>query len=401
MSKPNYLNSDVILDPLQVEGIEFMIKTPKCINADEAGAGKTLQALKSVIDLGKIPLILCPAYLKENWKYEIAKFIGGDTSKFKIQTYSQTAPFDAGGTDALVIDESYYLKTPGAKRTEKVAQLILDRKYDTIYELNASPIKNRVPELYTQLWFISEPFRKAFPSYTGFCSYFCFEETTYQGHTRWGDVKRVGELKQILKPLMIRRKISGLPGKSTKKVVVSYGENSDLGKAWEAFTSGKVGRDITAKKESAVAKAPFTAKYVYDLCSVGNNPVVVFSDHPDAVDIIAADLLSCNLRVRKITGATPSFIRQSYVDELQRGEIEVLVCSLPSFFAGWTGTAANQMVFNDIPWVPEDLYQASRRIYRRGQMRHCFYHFMVGSKVDDYITELIVSKSDTIKKVIE
>jgi len=401
MSKPRW-NSDITPYPFQHAGVGFFNLNPYSMNADEAGAGKTLMALKSVLDRQLTPTIICPGYLAANWRREIAKYCIGDTSKYRIQTYSQTAPFDTRGTDCLIIDESAYIKSPDAQRTQKVAALVRDGGFDAVHLLNASPIKNRVPDLYPQLWIISKSFREMFPTYTSFAGTFCDEKRGYQGHTKYVGVKNLDQLKTLLKPLMIRRMIAdlvGLPDKTNKKVVVSYGEDVELQREWEKHIVGKAGRDSTAKLRSAIAKAPFTAEYVYDLVVSGSHPIVVFSDHPDALDIIYGKLTERRLRCRVVGAIDPS-LRQQYVDEMQNGEIEVLLCSIPAFSTGWNGTAARHMVFNDICWGPEDLYQASRRILRIGQKFCVFYHFIVGSKVDDAIINNVTGKQETIHKVL-
>ena len=81
----------------QEEGIEFLLKNPKCILADDMGLGKTYQSIVAALecDAERI-LIVCPASLKINWMREVQNFcddvsiIKGkhwDPSRFTIINY--------------------------------------------------------------------------------------------------------------------------------------------------------------------------------------------------------------------------------------------------------------------------------------------------------------------------
>ena len=62
------------LKPFQEEGLAFAKSHPYHINNFQAGLGKTITSLAMACHVGKKTLIICPAFLKNNWIKEIEKF---------------------------------------------------------------------------------------------------------------------------------------------------------------------------------------------------------------------------------------------------------------------------------------------------------------------------------------
>jgi len=389
--------------PYQEEGVSFIHNKKYCIVGDEPGLGKTVQALKACSDMGFRTLIICPAYLRMNWISEITKFC--KYLDYEVVAYSQVKPFPTG-FDAVIVDESSYIKSLKAQRTKKVHKYVSVNRPKYLILLNGSPIKNRVEELYSQIVLVYPKILKQYPNIWSFLNRFSNrvvrrygnqEYIKYEGH------RNIDELKAILSECMIRRKadsVLDLPKINQKKVVVNYGNDQKLQQEWDDYIAGRGSKDGKAKKDSAIRKAGFTANYVLDLINVGTYPVVVFSCHPDAVEIVFDELATKHIRVRKVTGSTAMDQRSDIVKDLQNGDLEVVVASLTAFNTGWTGTRSNNMVFNDVHWVPEDNVQAAKRIHRIGQDKPVFYHFIVGSKVDEHIIDTNMGKKRLIHAVM-
>jgi len=389
--------------PYQEEGVNFIHKSKRCLIGDEPGLGKTIQALKACFDKGYRTLIICPAYLRTNWIDEIGRFC--PSLDYVVCSYSQNTPFPTG-FDALILDESAYIKGYKSQRTLKVHKYVSLYAPKYVILLNGSPIKNRVEDLYSQLTLISYDILDDYPSIWTWLNKFSNRKVkkygsqqyiVYEGH------KNTPELKALLSKYMIRRKadtVLDLPPINQRKVIVSYREESALKEEWEEYVGTGNAKTSTAKKESAIKKSLYTGRFVYDLVASNNFPIVVYSCHPEAVEKIANYLQGRGLRVREITGSTKMALRSEIVKELQNGDIEVVVASLLAFNTGWTGTKSNTMVFNDISWVPEDNLQAAKRIHRIGQDRPVFYHFIVGSKVDESILDANLQKKSIIQAVL-
>ena len=95
------------------------------------GMGKTLQAIGVMLALVRFGvcqriLVLAPASLVDNWRDEVAKWVGSSplvSSAIDIQSYDKFRVHGSGGLviDAVVLDEAHTLKNPSSSRTNAVA----------------------------------------------------------------------------------------------------------------------------------------------------------------------------------------------------------------------------------------------------------------------------------------
>ena len=62
------------LKSFQKEGLAFALKHPYHINNFQAGLGKTITSLAVAYETKSKTLVVCPAFLRNNWLNEIQKF---------------------------------------------------------------------------------------------------------------------------------------------------------------------------------------------------------------------------------------------------------------------------------------------------------------------------------------
>ena len=78
---------------------------------------------------------------------------------------------------------------------------------------------------------------------------------------------------------------------------------------------------------------------------------------------------------------------------------------LANIIAGGTGvtlTAATQVVFNDLDWVPANHWQAEDRAYRIGQTRTVNVTYVVGVEtVDEFVQAVLETKTALVRSVVE
>ena len=169
---------------------------------------------------------------------------------------------------------------------------------------------------------------------------------------------------------------------------------SDVEGLEDAYLTYLTGHISTAKSAMALAKVSDTAKLAREIIESGSGPVIVFTDHIDSAKEIAS--LTGGV---SITGATPVKKRADIVDTFQAGNIDVLVCTIGSMSVGWTLTASNRIIFNDLNWCPADNAQAEKRIHRIGQDRPCFVTTVVAGGIDARIAETLREKMKVISQV--
>ena len=78
---------------------------------------------------------------------------------------------------------------------------------------------------------------------------------------------------------------------------------------------------------------------------------------------------------------------------------------LANIIAGGIGlnlTAATQVVFNDLDWVPANHWQAEDRAYRIGQTRTVNVTYMVAADtIDDFVQSVLEKKAALVSAVVD
>jgi len=410
----------------QKDGVDFILRHHYGIIGDEMGLGKSLQAIALMALSSKKSLVVCPSYLKRNWEFEIQKIapqlstnvceskhdFKRNESRVNIVSYSQlkyaTEVFT--GVRLVVADECHYLKNPEAKRTQLFHDFLERVCPDYGIFLSGTAIKNRVEEYYSILSLCSYNPRRTSGkdvlkdfSYQRFRDTFQYKEKFKIGRrfcVKYSGIRNRPLLREYLHSKYIRRtadKVLDLPKMYDKEVMVDYSTYSDeLRKAWEHQNTSK-DHVSSAKKNSAIAKAPFTIEYAKDLKTTLDGPILIFTDHPDAGEIIAEGL---GKKVELIRGKTATKKRYKIVEKFQRCELEYLVCTIGAGSTGFNLTATNHAIFNDESWVPADNWQAKKRIHRIGQRESCIIHKILGSKLDLMISRNLTEKEATLREAL-
>jgi SNF2 family DNA or RNA helicase len=238
-------------------------------------------------------------------------------------------------------------------------------------------------------------------NYWKFCKEFCHStDISIKGRTvtKYFGVKNLDKLKKYLRGKYLRRNsedILELPDIIFKEVILDVKEVKGLEEEWKTFSGGIP--ISTAKKESAISKAPKTAEYVRELLDTGLK-VLVFTDHPDVGDIISETLIG--YRVGISSGKVNALNRQGLIDSFQAGKLDVLVATIGSSSTGFNITSTNHVVFNDISWVDADNYQAIKRVHRIGQKNRVIVHYLLGGAIDAMILKAVKSKKNTLLEVL-
>lgn len=400
----------------QVQTVDFLLQK-KCIgDFSTMGTGKSLSALASIVRTKQKAVVVCPPYLVENWKNEVTKhtelsasahILRWDGSDVTIVPYTQLDKAEDVFKNCTfwIADESQYLKNLDAKRTTKFHALF--RKYTPSYFmcLTGTPMKNRIPELYSMLLLwdkfgVKPAITEKYKSFYTFC---CRFTNVVQGKygMSYGGMKNVEELRNYIKPNSIKHEASvlDLPELNESSVFVSYKDSPELCKAFSEFSGSRFSAEITIKVESAASKAIFTSNYVSEAIDAGEGPIVVFSDHRKPIEIMELEL--SKLRVRSITGEVPMDKRSEYVNMFNNNQLDVLLCTFGAASTGINLTASNLMIINDLPWEVASLAQAKKRSHRMGQKRACRIVHVIGSSVDDLILKTLNAKMKVISEVMK
>lgn len=412
----------------QERAIDYINAHPYAILAMDMGTGKTAVAIVSAKRKNEKLLVICPSYLKHNWKNEVAMwwpeaivtvFTKGDDVYYPIDSdvvivsYSFFKQLEThlifSWADKVAFDEAHFLKSLEAKRSSAYHKLVYESSIKSCILLTGTPIRNGVHEYYSILCLVSynpantsgidvsldyeyaEKFYHEFSYMRTMTKYVRDRLVTV---TKWVGLKNEDKLKKLLVGKYFRVKLSdciSLPETiyhtiHTDKQVVS----KEVAEAFEKFKeTGSVDSRIKAK--AAIAKVPYTLGAIREL---ELTRVVVYTHHRESCRLLAE-----GLGVEPITGEIPPDRRAKIGEAFQRGETDYLVATIDSFSTGINLTSANIMWFNDRSWVSGDNDQAIARIVRNGQKNITHIWDTVGGMVDMKIHATLTGKRDVIARI--
>lgn len=429
------------LFPHQIEGVAFLLGRRRAILADDMGLGKTRQSIISLRHLtpGGRRLVVCPASVKRNWAREISVVETG-ASIFVIDGTAPVAPgaewivinYDILARHienlirvpwaALVFDEAHYLKNHTSARSKLARQLTLAAAAATptlaVQLLTGTPLTSRPRDLFVLLQLAAHPLGRSF---LAFAKRYCAAE---KGEYGWktGGASNIEELTVQLHGVMLRRSkddVLALPPKlrTWLPVGVPASTGSHAIKKVFELLAGKDRRPaqprdvvlrrrgkllaflVEARQALAFAKVPSTLDFVRGAIDQGEK-VIVFSCFDDPIQKLAKELGSTAVVV---TGKTPADKRQPLVDRFQNdAAVRVFVANIIAGGTGLNLTAATQVVFNDLDWVPTNHWQAEDRAYRIGQTRTVnVTYFVARDTIDDFVQAVLETKAALVNAIVE
>lgn len=424
------------LYPHQVEGVAFLLGRRRAILADDMGLGKTRQA---VLAMGHAApegpwLVVCPASVKRNWAREIA-LAGVDTEVRVVGPGPVPEPGHRGwvvvnydllgrhldallahGWGGMVFDEAHYLKNHTSQRSRHGTRLVGALAPGApVYALTGTPLTNRPRDLFPLLQLIGHPLGRSFLS---FAKRYCAAHHNGYGWVTDG-ASNLEELTVQLHGALLRRSkadVLDLPPKTRTWLEVEVPEGTALAETravLEALAAAPAqerrGRGnprarllaklTTARRKLAAAKARQTRDLVDGMVAQGEK-VLVFSGFDEPLRKLHEHYGdACVL----VTGRTPAARRQALVDRFQRGDgVRVFCANLLAGGVGLNLTAARQVVFNDLDWVPANHWQAEDRAYRIGQTDTVNVHYLVAAgTLDGFVQTVLQAKSALVAAVVE
>lgn len=438
----------------QKAGISYASKRDVTLIADEMGLGKTVQAIGVINkdeNIRKV-LVICPAFLKLNWKNELEKWLVRPAricilngKSVDIDADIVIANYDilqkhidtlkSFGFDMVVVDEAHYIKNHKAKRTQAVIDLCAGIKKKIF--LTGTPILNRPVELYTILKIANLEIAK---NWYWYVKRYC---DAYQTKYGW-DVSGASNLDELQEKLrttiMIRRLkkdvLADLPPKIRQVVEIPADLFSDVLKneedilikikaiqeqiakiksekesmTEEAYkdTISKLRDDTMAtfteltrvRHETALKKVEYIYEYIDEIVESGQQ-IVIFTYHRDVAAKIQEKLKENNVDSTVITGEDSIETRQKAVDDFQNGKIRILITTMKALGMGVTLTAASTAIFAELDWTPAVIQQAEDRLHRIGQKNSVLIqHLVINNSIDSRLAKILIKKQEIIDKAL-
>ena len=432
------------LFPHQVEGVAFLLGRRRAILADDMGLGKTRQAVVSLRHLAPAGpyLVVCPASVKRNWAREIGLVapeasilvIEGNasvpvTGEWIIVNYdilsAHATTLQRVPWAALVFDEAHYLKNHTSARSKLARDLAARASANAtqplaVQLLTGTPLTSRPRDLFVLLQLVAHPLGRSF---LAFAKRYCAAE---KGDFGWktGGASNIDELTVQLHGIMLRRSkddVLALPPKlrtwlrvdvpahtgshAIKKVfaLLAGKHEASTGRAPGTLDPRKRGKLLAflteARQALAFAKTSATIDFVRGAIEQGEK-VIVFSCFEDPIQRLASAFGPAAV---VLTGKTPSARRQELVDRFQQEpDVQVFLANIVAGGTGLNLTAATQVVFNDLDWVPTNHWQAEDRAYRIGQTRTVnVTYFVAQNTIDDFVQTVLETKAALVNAIVD
>jgi SWI/SNF-related matrix-associated actin-dependent regulator 1 of chromatin subfamily A len=414
------------LFPYQKTGVQFIDRTGgRCLIADAPGLGKTAQSIAYAQLHNLKTLIVCPLSVVVNWKREIKKFTGKESTVWDSKSYDgklgnqfHITHFDAVGKnnqwlrdqnfDLLVCDEATYLKNRQTIRAKSILGSWKERrKYPGIKTkyvifLTGTPVMSRPVEAFSLLNFLD---KERFNNFYHFVQRY--------GGWRGQAPMNLKDLHDRTKDLVIRRKkdqvFKEMPVKQRNDLYV----------------------DLTAqeKKEyNQLLKEMFGKWKLEGKPSVQHMPklqgFLIEKKMPRVIEMIDEFLdndrsiliFSCYIAPLKqlkehykdnaaiLTGEMNKADRQSSIDSLVNKKAKVGLFSLRAAGMGIDGLqhVMDTVVFLDMGWLPAEHEQAEDRTHRIGQKNQVQAYYMIcEDTIDEYMRDILKEKQEIADIIVD
>lgn len=398
------------LKPTQRADVEF-IKSHRhrVLVANAPGTGKTPTTIRSVVESHQTTmpcLIVCPSSVTLNWIKEINIWAPG-IPVIHLEGYSKKFNHAQGPVfyvcswailDAreellsrlnlrtIVADEAHFAKNPDALRSQALRSLCTKER--GILLLTGTPIVNSKDELQIlqELYGTTPPMirrmlEEVAPDIPQKKRAYLYVKMKDKDQANYD--KAVNDFEDWL-----RDKTDELTGEGKSE--------AEIARILSAEGLIKIGY---LRRMVGVAKVYAASDFIARAIRVGE-PVVVFLEHQAAIHSLSKLLHRQRIRHAIIEGSTTPKKRQEYIEEFQKNEYPVIMCSKAGK-EGITLHAARHLLFVERFFTSADEEQAEDRIRRIGQTHATTIWYMhVENTVDDRIDQIVRRKRTIIDENI-
>jgi superfamily II DNA or RNA helicase len=437
--------------PYQRLGALHLAFGERALLADDMGLGKTIQAIAACELLARRKgvervLIVCPASLKTEWEEQIARFcdrgIGlvfgpraerlaayRDPSFFTVVNYEQVLS-DADDINAIlkpdivVLDEAQRIKNWQTKTARKVKSL----RAPYAFVLTGTPIENRIDELYSIVQYLD-------PELLG--PLFRFNRDFYQLDERGRptDYKNLGQLRERVRPLMLRRRKQDveteLPGRTVKTYFVAMADEQQL--RYDEYKSQASRllaiaqrRPLTPKEFERLQqllacmrmicdtpaildptcrvspKLEELERILTDLLEDPDRKIIVFSEWERMLTMVRELAAEMGVEAAWHSGSVPQNRRRAEINRFKNDPACRLFLSTDSGSVGLNLQVASAVINIDLPWNPAKLEQRIARAWRKNQTRSVsVVNLVAEGTIEHQILHLIGQKQALADGVID
>lgn len=427
----------------QIEGIQFGLEKHRLLIGDEPGLGKTLQSIGIVDTANAYPcLVIAPSSLVINWQREFEKFTGkkalildnscrtswpyllgmgmfhlavvsyGSLRKFFVWDIKGGKTFslkdvvfnrDINIFKSVIMDESHRLKDPSAQQTMFTRGIVEGKEWRIL--LSGTPVINHAQDLVAQLAIMG----RLISDFGGRGKFLA----------DYVDNDNLSELSaKLYDTCMIRREkakvLPQLPDKQRTDLYVQISNREEYNLAaadlaaylreYTECTDREIRRKMrmealvkfmTLRSLAAKGKVKQATDFIRNFLANGK-PLIVFCSLKEIVKALQKQFPDAV----RVTGDDSLAEKQAAVDAFQKGEAQLIICSIRAAGVGLTLTASSNVAFVEFPWTYADCCQCEDRAHRIGQKNNVNCYYLIGRNTIDPVLYNIIYKKRSIANQI-
>lgn len=427
----------------QEEGILFGLEKHRLLIGDEPGLGKTLQSIGIVDTANAYPcLVIAPSSLVINWQREFEKFTGkkalildnscrtswpyllgmgmfhlavvsyGSLRKFFVWDIKGGKTFslkdvvfnrDINIFKSVIMDESHRLKDPSAQQTMFTRGIVEGKEWRIL--LSGTPVINHAQDLVAQLAIMG----RLISDFGGRGKFLA----------DYVDNDNLSELSaKLYDTCMIRREkakvLPQLPDKQRTDLYVQISNRDEYNLAaadlaaylreYTECTDREIRRKMrmealvkfmTLRSLAAKGKVKQATDFIRNFLANGK-PLIVFCSLKEIVKALQKQFPDAV----RVTGDDSLAEKQAAVDAFQKGEAQLIICSIRAAGVGLTLTASSNVAFVEFPWTYADCCQCEDRAHRIGQKNNVNCYYLIGRNTIDPVLYNIIHKKRSIANQI-
>jgi SNF2 family DNA or RNA helicase len=440
--------------PYQKAGVSYAVEAKRCFIADDMGLGKTIQSIAAVELADAYPaLVVCPPSLVLNWRAEYSKWL--PDKRVAVVTdrklFPEKSSYDVviigwsniahwgdqvKGHQSMIADESHYAKTYDAQRTKAAIKVAKTVPSDgLVLALTGTPITNKPAEYAAQLELLGR--LQDFGGKWGFYRRYCNAFRDKWGKWHIDGNSNLDELNNKLRSTCYVRRVKeqvlkDLPPVMHAPVVIAgdAGPMAEYRKAeadivkWLMERAAEIALELGMPVKSAQVRARMAAESNEHLVRLSvlrrlaakakmnaitewveqvngeGRKVVIAAHHREIVDELARRFGGL-----KIQGGQDVSEVEKHKSRFMNEDVEsapVIVLSIQAAKTGHTLTAAQDVLFAELPWTPADVDQTYSRCHRIGQLGSVTATYLLAADtVDVEIYDVVESKRAVVNAATE
>ena len=422
------------LHPFQRAGVRYALARRRTFIADEQGLGKTVQALATLEWEGAFPaVVVCPASMKLTWERESRHWLPersvtvldgraeagwteeADEAEIVVLNYdileAHLQRLSARHPQAVVFDESHYVKNPGAARTKAALELAGRMPDDALrLALTGTPVLNRAEELVSQLRVLGR--LRDFGSGARLTRRFRAAGSDDRLHWNLRAHCYVRRTKKQVLPQLPAKRHDTVPVllsneheyRLAEQDVIAWLQSLPLdlraidAKVAAALRAEQLVRLNHLRQLAVTGKLPTALAWIDDFLASGE-ALVVFAEHIATQKAVLARFPGAV----HILGSDSAQARQQAVDAFQREDgPQLIVCALKAASQGITLTRASNVAFLELDWTPARHDQAEDRLHRIGQdSAVTAFYLLAPDTIDETMSQVLERKRALIDAVTD